>query len=185
MVRYTDRAQIIPPLKKLARNGVWRYGPREELFDLRWGLDLTEPLSGFCAGFSLAEGQVVVTSRRQLGPIFRPVMFSNSRGDGNPAGLVNKAVRHGCLRISNLYTSIRWRFASICDGDHKIADSRRFRCGFSVAIPQPMILILRGCPCPFSSGPMRLSSQLAAMSAFGPKRTSLVAPHIYVACRRP
>jgi len=102
------------------------------------GLNLTEPLRGFCAGFSLAEGLVVVTSRCQLGPVFRPMMFSNSCGDGNPAGLVNKVVRHGCLRISDLYTSIRWRVASICDADHKIADSRRFRRGFiaGVAIPQ-------------------------------------------------
>jgi hypothetical protein len=39
------------------------------------GLDLTEPLGRFCPGFSLAEGLVIDTLRRQLVPLIGVAPF--------------------------------------------------------------------------------------------------------------
>ena len=86
------------------------------------GLDETKPLSGLNPSLDLAKGRVVVASERQIVPTLGPLMFCNTACDGNPAGVVNKAARHGCLPISNLYTSIRWYFAFDCDADHENCD---------------------------------------------------------------
>src|SRR5262245_27527120 len=89
-------AQIIANEKRkaeLRRPGAFIHGSAA----ISGKLDETKPLSGLCPSLDLAKGRVVVASKRQLGPILGPVMFCNTCRDGNPAGLVNKAVRHGCL----------------------------------------------------------------------------------------
>ena len=63
-------------------------GPPSRLDDVT----LPEPPRGFCLGFSLAEGQVVVTWYRQLVPALGVTIFGDPACDSDPAGPVQDAV---------------------------------------------------------------------------------------------
>src|SRR4029434_502951 len=55
---------------------------------------------------AIAAKRVIVASKSQLVPAFVSLTFSDMPCDGDPAGPVNEAVRHGCLPFSNLYSSV-------------------------------------------------------------------------------
>jgi len=64
------------------------------------GLNQTEPLHGFCAGFSLAEGLVIVTSRRQLVQAIGAAPLNDTGVDINAA--VRFECRHGRMSLRKL-----------------------------------------------------------------------------------
>jgi len=53
---------------------------------------LPEPPCGFCLGFGLAEGQVVITWYRQLIPVLEATRSRDPSCDSDPTGPVQKAV---------------------------------------------------------------------------------------------
>jgi hypothetical protein len=53
---------------------------------------LPEPPRGFCLGFGLAEGQVVITKYRQLIPVLGATTFRDPPCNSDPAGPVQDAV---------------------------------------------------------------------------------------------
>lgn len=61
-------------------------------------LNLAKPLRGFCFGFDLTEGQVVIAEHRQLVPV-GTTLLCDTPCDSDPAGPVDEDVRHGCLRF--------------------------------------------------------------------------------------
>ena len=58
-------------------------------------IDLPEPLRGFCLGFSLAEGHVVIAWYRQLIPALWATLFRDTCCDSGPARPVHEGVTHG------------------------------------------------------------------------------------------
>jgi len=54
---------------------------------------LAEPLDGFGASLAFAERPVIVASKSEVVAL-RPEPLSDTTCDGNPAGPVNKHVRH-------------------------------------------------------------------------------------------
>ena len=63
-------------------------GPPSRLDDVT----LPEPPRGFCLGFGLAEGRVVITWYRQLIPALGTATFRDPPCDSDPAGPVQDAV---------------------------------------------------------------------------------------------
>ena len=53
---------------------------------------LPEPPRGFCLGFGLAEGKVVIAWYRQLIPVLEATTFGDPPCDSDPAGPVHDAV---------------------------------------------------------------------------------------------
>src|SRR5512143_443441 len=61
-------------------------------------IDLPEPPRSFCLGCGLAEGRVVIAWHRQFVPALGMTLFCDAPCDGNPAGPIQEAVRHGFLQ---------------------------------------------------------------------------------------
>jgi len=53
---------------------------------------LPKPPRGFCLGFGLAKGQVVITGYRQIIPVLGATTFRDPSCDSDPAGPVQEAV---------------------------------------------------------------------------------------------